>query len=97
MHQEHPNDGAGGPTSALTATAGGQASSRQPVHSTLAQLHRSGVARCSQRGRQDADLVILPEPEDQRPAMARSRDVLPAPLGPTISSESPHVTCTVGR
>ena len=41
----------------------------------------------------DVDLVILPEPEDQRPAMARSREVLPAPLGPTISSDSPRSTC----
>lgn len=38
-------------------------------------------------------LVMVPEPEDQRPAMARRMDVLPAPLGPTISSDSPSLTC----
>ena len=52
----------------------------------IAQIRRG---RVQQRGGWDADLVILPEPEDQRPAMARSREVFPAPLGPTISSRLP--------
>ena len=38
--------------------------------------------------------MILPEPEDHSPAMARSSEVLPAPLGPTTSSDSPGATCT---
>jgi len=36
---------------------------------------------------------MVPEPADQRPAMARSSDVLPAPDGPTTSSDSPSGTC----
>ena len=35
---------------------------------------------------------MVPEPVDQRPAMARSSDVLPAPDGPTTRSDSPSGT-----
>lgn len=38
------------------------------------------------------DLVMVPEPVDQRPAMARSTDVLPTPLGPITSRDSPSFT-----
>ena len=38
---------------------------------------------------------MVPEPADQRPAMARSSEVLPAPDAPTTSSESPSGTCPV--
>ena len=37
--------------------------------------------------------MILPEPEDHSPAMARSSEVFPAPLAPTTSSDSPDATC----
>ena len=37
--------------------------------------------------------MIVPEPEDHRPAIALRREVLPAPLGPTISRDSPGRTC----
>ena len=36
---------------------------------------------------------MTPLPEDQRPAMARSVEVLPAPLAPAISSDCPGDTC----
>ena len=39
-----------------------------------------------------ADLVMVPEPEDHNPAMARSTEVLPTPLGPITSSDSPSFT-----
>ena len=38
------------------------------------------------------DLVMVPEPVDHRPAMARSTDVLPTPLGPITSRDSPSFT-----
>lgn len=40
-----------------------------------------------------ADLVMVPEPEDHNPAIARSTEVLPTPLGPITSSDSPSFTC----
>ncbi len=43
-------------------------------------------------GKLVTDLVMVPEPVDQRPAMARSTDVLPTPLGPITSRDSPSFT-----
>ncbi len=37
-------------------------------------------------------LVMVPEPHDHRPAMARSTEVLPTPLGPITSKDSPSFT-----
>lgn len=34
-------------------------------------------------------LTMLPLLVDHRPAMARNRDVLPTPLGPVMSRDSP--------
>ena len=36
---------------------------------------------------------MVPKPVDHKPAMARSTDVLPTPLGPITSSDSPAFTC----
>jgi len=43
-------------------------------------------------GKLVTDLVMVPEPVDHRPAMARSTDVLPTPLGPITSRDSPSLT-----
>ena len=42
----------------------------------------------------DSHLLMRPSPLVQRPAMARMMEVLPAPLGPTMSRDSPCLTCT---
>lgn len=36
---------------------------------------------------------MVPDPDDQSPAIALRMEVLPAPLGPTISSDAPAGTC----
>ena len=41
-----------------------------------------------------ANLVMVPEPEDHSPAMARNTEVLPTPLGPITSRDSPSFTYT---
>lgn len=38
------------------------------------------------------DLVMLPDPVDHSPAMARRTEVLPTPLGPITSRDSPSLT-----
>lgn len=42
-----------------------------------------------------ANLVMMPEPEDHNPAMARNTEVLPTPLGPITNRDSPSFTYTV--
>ena len=42
-----------------------------------------------------ANLVMVPEPADHSPAMARKTEVLPTPLGPITNKDSPSFTYIV--
>lgn len=60
---------------------------------TIYKSNEGANESCNGMWQQEQHLVIVPDPLDQRPAIARSSDVFPVPLGPTISSESPLATC----